>query len=466
MINPFIEQRGLRLDLVFRTSERKRDGQSITQQRQQAQGICASGGHKIVFEHDSGRSESGKTMDRESLRLAEERRRQGLTDGIVVGYLDRLGRAPIEESMTFVRALVADDGALVAADWGPEKIVLNSNTEDMVVFRLQMNRSQWLKAKERYELSRENAVEKGKYVGSAVTGFDKMPKDHPDPKLRGRLVKNADAPFMRRVILAAGRDGLAAAQDMLAERWPDGRWDADTVRKLLASPAYKGWSKSGKYINRKAHDWIVTEAQWKAAQHEAGPRRPNGEYPLSGIATCECGAPMVGQLKSVPGRERSYRTMRCSATAHVSISADNLEARIRDELRPLVDGGWFVVEFGDAELQDAEARLERARDEKQEFTSDIEYQRELGRDGRMDMLRALNAAIAEAEDKLEKAAGQAARASQKIPSAADLDTPKGLATLAGLAARRAPIVVHGGRGPIEQRVSFSVRDDSAGVLAA
>ena len=132
---------GKRLDLIIRTSERKQDGQSPDQQQQQAGGIAAAGGHRIVAVHDSGASESGKTMERKALQAVRARVRAGETDGIVVGYLDRLGRAPIEETMAFVRELVSDGGVLVAADWGPEPIDLTDpNVEDMLVFRCQMNR--------------------------------------------------------------------------------------------------------------------------------------------------------------------------------------------------------------------------------------------------------------------------------------------------------------------------------------
>jgi hypothetical protein len=46
-----------------------------------------------VLVNNSGKSESGKTMD----RAATERVRAGETDGIIVALTDRFGRAPIEE---------------------------------------------------------------------------------------------------------------------------------------------------------------------------------------------------------------------------------------------------------------------------------------------------------------------------------------------------------------------------------
>ena len=108
----------LRLDLVIRTSKRKTEARSPQQQQDMAQSCADVHGYRIATVHDSGKSESGKTMDRASIRAVAERVKAGETDGMIVGLTDRYGRAPIEEAMTVMRDLHRIGGVFVPADAG------------------------------------------------------------------------------------------------------------------------------------------------------------------------------------------------------------------------------------------------------------------------------------------------------------------------------------------------------------
>jgi DNA invertase Pin-like site-specific DNA recombinase len=117
-----MESAKLRLDQPIRTSKRKKEARSPQQQRDMAAMCAKLNGYEIVKVHDSGRNESGKTMDRASLNAIMERIRAGLTDGVIVALTDRLGRAPIEEAMTWINELHAAGGALVLADAGGSRV--------------------------------------------------------------------------------------------------------------------------------------------------------------------------------------------------------------------------------------------------------------------------------------------------------------------------------------------------------
>src|SRR5690349_8221004 len=67
----------LRLDLAIRTSKRKTEAKSPQQQRDMAQGVASAFGYEIVRTHDSMADESGKTMDRATLRAVMQRVRDG-----------------------------------------------------------------------------------------------------------------------------------------------------------------------------------------------------------------------------------------------------------------------------------------------------------------------------------------------------------------------------------------------------
>lgn len=338
----------LRLDLIIRTSKRKKDARSPQQQRDMADSCAQTNGYEIVHVHDSGTDESGKTMDRRSIHAAMERVRAGDTDGVMVALADRIGRAPIEEAMTTVRAFCTA-GKLVLADMGGQPLDLNNGVEESnVVFQLQMARQFWLNTANRFRRSQTDAVKAGKYVASAPPGFDKV---------SGRLVPNADAKVLHAAFSAAGSGSLRPAQALLRRHWPEGRWDVDRVRKLLRSPAYKGWSVSGELVNRKAHDPIVSEREWELAQVAARSRRENGCYPLSGIAChAETGAPLDGQLQAVRGR--TYRRLRAPGC---TVTATDLEDHILGVLMDSLADADFRSAYVPGDLEAAERTLRLAQ---------------------------------------------------------------------------------------------------------
>jgi DNA invertase Pin-like site-specific DNA recombinase len=350
----------MRLDLVIRTSHRKRDAISPGQQRRIADDFARRTGHEIATVHDSGRSESGKTMDRAALREVRARVRGGATDGVLVAYLDRLGRAPIEESMTFVRELVGDGGALVAADWSDEPIDLaDPNVEDMLVFRLQMNRSMWNKASERQRLNKRDALAAGKFIGITPFGYAKR---------KGALIPDPRwAPIVTETFRRAARDGWQAAVEYLRDVAPDERkWRTDMVRKLLASRTYLGEHAGRGLDGYKPHPALIDEPTWSLAQHSPRSRRANGEYLLSGLVRCSCGATLIGQRQAYTDRAYELRRYRC-ADGHTSCNADALDALVRAELRSVVERDEIRDRLLPAGVDKAREELERAQTDQRNY---------------------------------------------------------------------------------------------------
>jgi DNA invertase Pin-like site-specific DNA recombinase len=465
---------GLRLDLIIRTSQRKLAGQSPNQQRQQAEGICAQGGHEIVAVHDSGRSESGKTMDRGSINAFRARHRAGLTDGVVVGYLDRLGRAPIEESMTFVRELVGDGGALVAADWSADPIDLaDSNTEDMLVFRMQMNRSQWNKAAERYRLSQRNAIAKGKWIGRAPIGFEKVSEG----ERKGCLTEHEHyGPIMAEAYRVAAIDGHAAVVDYLVRMVPERAWwDAPEVRRVLACKAYLGEVHYGSYEpNLHAHPPLIDRDTWQAAQTDAKDIRASATYLLSKVVHCEgCGEGMTGQFQQFRDG-RAYRRYRCSngdCPGGSSIGADALEAHVRGRVAALMGDRKVRVRFEVAGLQDARDALASAKAGRDAFADDLDRQEALGDEAANRTAAAHRRRVEQAQAHYEQVAKLAIR-NRELPGAEKVRHDDGtlLRALRLLATHEIIPVVKRDRGRVHgkvtDRVTFNGLDDRAGELAA
>lgn len=241
----------MRLDLIIRTSKRKQDAKSPAQQRQLAESVAQIHGYEIVAVHDSGVDESGKTMARPSIEAARERIRSGETDGIIVGLLDRIGRAPIEEAMTVLREIHAEGGVFVPADAGGLPVDLDDpQAETNLVLQLQIARQYWVAAQRRFRLSQSNAVERG------VAPWPKIPPGYlrgpdgvlvPDPKL---------APVIARAFeLRAGGAPVQDVRVFLAEHGVRRSYAA--VVDMLRSRVYVGEIHFGDLHNPEAHRPIV-----------------------------------------------------------------------------------------------------------------------------------------------------------------------------------------------------------------
>ena len=448
----------MKLDLIIRTSKRKKEAKSPKQQRDIAQAYANANGHEIVMTHDSGRSESGKTMDRASVHAAMERVHAGLSDGVIVSAADRIGRAPIEEAMTFVREL-SRVGTLAIADMGlaidTEKLH-DPMTESFVVQQLQMARQYWLQKAAGMKRSQRDAIAAGKHVGPTPFGYVR--------KASRLHVSSTRGPIVHEAYRLAGHYGIHAAVDYLRKQVPQRRWDTDHVRRLLRNRVYLGESRTGTLVHLTAHEPIVSLAEWTAAQTTPQGRRKNGEYPLSGVARCgRCEWTLVGALQSVG--ERTYRRYRCSnpgCRGGSSISADKLEGHVHDQLADAIRGGRLGLSFDDAVKLEAERALAAAEWNLGQFlegTSGLPAAQIAAGVAR------LQAAINGAQGDFQAAVKASAR-DAVLPTVDELDDPEQL--LRAVEAGVRLISVRPGRGDGRIRLVFVGQDldDSTGMLAA
>lgn len=465
-------QRKLRFVLPIRTSKRKKEAKSPQQQRDLANGWAHAHRHDIVKVLDSGGDESGKTMDRATIHEAMEMVRSGQADGIVFALTDRLGRAPIEESMAWIRQLNLI-GYLALADAGGDPVNLsNPQAESMLVFQLQMARQYWLATAGRFRQSQRDAIKAGKWIGKAPLGFRRV---------KGRLVEHeTNGPIIREAYRRAARDGIHAAVDYLREAVPSREWNTDAVRRLLRSRAYLGENRfvlnadPGNFdaemlVSPKRHDALTTLDDWTTAQTEPQGRRPNGDYPLSGLVSCEaCDSPLVGALQSVHGKR--YRRMRCSNPAcrgGSSISADKLEAHVHERIAARLGDCAFRLRLAPVGLDEARAALEHAEDERERYATDLTAREAFGEKAWLAGARARTAAVDEARERYQTLAGQSAR-SDVLPAADEVHDPEQL--LRAIRAGVTVLSVRPGRGLIGERVTVRFvgddLDDRAGMLAA
>lgn len=450
----------LTLDLVIRTSKRKKEAKSPQQQRDMADAVIGLHGYRLGMVHDSGADESGKTMDRPTIHAVMERVRTHRTNGVIVALVDRMGRAPIEEAMRTVRELNAIGGVFVPADLGGLPVDLGDPmAETNLVIQFQIARQFWATTAKRFKRSQTDAIKAGKHVGPTPLGYVRR---------KGRLYEHPVlGAVIREAYRRAARDGLHAALEYLVEQVPARAWSTDSVRKLLSTRTYLGEAHTGELVNLQAHEPLTTLEDWTAAQTTPRHKRAHGDYPLTGIARCQCGAGLTGQLQSFTNRPQTYRRYRCSNPAcqgGSSCSADALETLVREELRRNLAIPEWTARFVPGDLDAARLELERAESELDTFALTVRATSRAFAPGIALREQALDAAQAA----FQLVAGQAAR-SEVLPSPEQLDDPAQFAR--ALAVTIDHITLARGRGDLLSRVSdgwvwADALDDSVGELAA
>jgi DNA invertase Pin-like site-specific DNA recombinase len=370
----------LRLDGLIRVSQANgRDGDSFRspdQQRKLCEQTAAALGGEVVLWHE-GIGRSGKTMDRDDVDAALERIRAGLTDGIIVAWLDRFSRAPVREALAIYDEVTNAGGRVIAADMAG--LDPRDPTGEMALtIQLAVARMQWRKAADRNEQSRREAIADGKAIGRAPFGYrfkDPTPKGKGHGVLDSRLVPDEDrAPIVHELFerKAGGATWLELARwlDTVAPKPNGGHWARSTVSTMIRCRTYLGTVYHGENEKAGAHDPIVSPALWRRAQNGAGRRTPRGTYLLSGLARCAgCGRTLRGsKLGRKPHKGRTApppRVYTCATTgckARSTIVADRLDAEVTRQFFAHLDA-FHVRAVDDAELDATRTDVEDRRAE-------------------------------------------------------------------------------------------------------
>lgn len=391
------------------------------------------------------RDVSGSKLRRPDLDRMLDDLRKGVIDGIVVAQVDRLSRADVASALKLVAEIDAiAPGRLVILDLGLDP---STDTGEMVLsVLLALARWQWRRFRTKWGDAQRKAVARGVWIGPAPFGYVKGDTGtlEPDPDT---------GPIVTEAFRIGAARGLHATMTYLEGAAPERRWRTDEARRLLSCRAYLGEVKHGEHVRAATHTPLTTPARFAAAQTDPRSRRTNGHYPLSGIAECQCGAPMVGALQTAHGRK--YRRMRCSDPAcrgGSSISADKLEGYIRSELAAALGVPGFRKALATHGVDEAWATLQAAEDERTRYLSDLDARRLAGSDTAWRAgLEARAGAVNAARETYQALASQAERY-EALPLPAQLSDSRKLAAALRIAVEH--IIVRAGRGDVTERVSI------------
>lgn len=248
---------------------------------------------------------SGGTLERPELQKALARVEAGQSGGIVVAYLSRLTRET-SQGLGLLEAVREAGGEVYAPNLSDHT---SADGRMLNTIQLAIDAGMRERAKEGLARARENAVANGVPVTNRdAVGYRRnvQRRYEPDPDV---------APVIRQVFerraAGAGPTELAELLESHGVRTSQGArtWSKPAVQNLLKSRTYLGELRSGPYVNPTAHEPLIDEPTWLAAQSpNPAPRRARkGGYLLAGVLRCKaCGYSMQGTVSS-----RGKRIYRC-----------------------------------------------------------------------------------------------------------------------------------------------------------
>jgi len=398
-MTPRTTSKPLRLDGLVRVSQRNgRSDESFRspdQQRDECQRWADANGAKVVHWHESV-GVSGKTMQRDDIDAALERIRTGLTDGVVVAWLDRFSRAPVGEALKVYNDFKSAGGRVVAADMAGLDPT-DATGEMALTVNLAVGRMQWRKLAERWDQSRGDAVKAGIPIGGAPFGY----RVGPDRRL---VVHESEARIVRELFerKAAGATWLELARwlDTVSPKPNGGRWSKNTVQGMTSRRTYLGEVRHGKHVQTGAHEAIVSPALWRQAQSKPGRRTPRGTYLLSGLARCAgCGRRLRGTTLG-RGAKRIYTCDGADCEAKSTVTVDRLEAEVVEQFFAHLDA-FHLRAVGDEELADAQAAV-TAEEERLRNLAAVVPEHPVAIEAHQEKLRGVERALGDAEDHLHQ----------------------------------------------------------------
>lgn len=339
-------------------------------QRERIRAQAKAAGHDLVEIHED-LDLPGSHSERPGLQAALARVERGTVGGIVVAKLDRFGRSSLDIYRNLERIRNAGGELLAVAEsidtstpMGRFFLAITAAFAELELERITEN---WATARER-------AVARGVHIASRTpTGYLR--------ESDGRLAPGPDAARVREVFAAAA---LGASQGELARMMegvptPYGseHWTTKSVGHLIENRVYLGEARSGEFTLPGAHEALVDEATWRAAQRTRGIQTPSsGEALLAGLLRC-AGCRYVmrsGRMRTRSGeRERIYSCRRnyaagkCGASPAVMAQlvepwvVEQFFARIGDIQRRGVRTDQRLVE-AEREVTAARAELAAYRD--------------------------------------------------------------------------------------------------------
>lgn len=246
---------------------------------------------ELVVEEDVSGTKAASERGLEELIARCER---GESDGLIVSNVDRLSRGSLKETADIYDRLDRCGARLIAAAEGIDS--RSEGSELSLNMMAVIARAQWRRYQANWRRARALSTERGAFPSQTPWGYQR-------DKDSGKLIPHPDiAPVVQEMFQRRG-DGASIADlgRWLESKWirtPNGKgttWSHSTIAQILRNRVYLGEQTHGEFVNPHAHDPIVTEMEFNAAQvakpvRQSAPKAHSANSLLMGLARCAgCG---------------------------------------------------------------------------------------------------------------------------------------------------------------------------------
>ena len=235
----------------------------------------------------------------------------------MVAKLDRFSRAGVADALKLIESIIEAGGEVASVEEGIDPTTPTGEFT-MTVF-LALARMQRRQIGAAWKDAQRRAVERGVHVASkSPTGYDAWPHDSGSRSRSPRHPKAAPhivEVFRMKAAGASWRDlALYLREHNVESPYGTTHWQPRALSHLIANRAYLGEARSGEYVKPDAHEPIVDEPLWQAAQEAKGERPNNsmggallaGRSPLQG-----CGYVLKADTHERTATATKLRLYRC-----------------------------------------------------------------------------------------------------------------------------------------------------------
>jgi site-specific DNA recombinase len=369
--------------------------------------------------------QSGAKRARPMFQQALERCEHGETGGIVVARLDRFARSAVDalESIKRLndagaRLVSVEDNFDGSTPMGRFAIGILTLIAELELERI----------KESWSTAVSEAVKRGVHISARVPAGYR--KDKTGRLVRDEPAASAVAELFRRRAVGASWTELARflEEQSVLPATGNPHWSANGIASLIKNPVYLGQARSGKVVNDKAHEPLVTRAEWDAAQGgktllRSGGESLAGQTLLKGIIRCTgCGHTLkiAGSLDKKSGSR--YPTYYCTGRyakghcpARATIRASAVDQYVEQQVLAALEaeGGPLAQAVEASEkTEEAARKVEAAEHELDLFVTNPQLLTTIGQDKFMQGVDTRQRALDEARAELVELRSQSALASE------------------------------------------------------
>lgn len=337
---------------------------------------------------------SGGDSRRPLWNKAIERVERGEARGLVVWNLSRFSRSTVD-ALTALERIENAGGVLYSAsgDVG-DSTPSGKLTRTVFLGLAQMERE---RARDGFAVSQRAAIERGVPVAAHTPlGYTR------DPDTRRYLIDPRWAPVIRGVFERRAQgwsfEKIAA---WFVEQGGDPNISPHVLRQRVANKTYLGWARHGEKVNKNAHEPVVSQRLFDAANAKKGRQRPHtgklaSQTLLGGVVRCNsCG--YVLSIGGVRGKAM-YACKRFSCTARAAAKSADLDREVLLRVWAYVaKEGTMVVSRATPrrDLDEMRKALEDAQYDRKLFIENRELRRLLSAEEYAGELHSLNEAVQE-----------------------------------------------------------------------